>query len=58
MTNNEYLKWMYNSHNEYNCSECPENKGYNDHEGKLPCSQQNCWVTCHCRSREEAENRW
>lgn len=58
MTNNEYCKWMYNMENEYNCSECPENKGYDDWEGKLPCGQQNCWVTCHCRAREEAENKW
>lgn len=58
MTNIEYCKWMYDIRNEYECDECPENNGYDDHEGKLPCGQQNCWVTCHCRSREEAKNRW
>ena len=35
--------------NEYNCDECPENKDFDDWEGKYPCGQQNCWVTCHCR---------
>lgn len=29
--------------------ECPENKDFDDWEGKYPCGQQNCWVTCHCR---------
>ena len=32
-----------------NCDECPENKDFDDWEGKYPCGQQNCWVTCHCR---------
>lgn len=27
----------------------PENKDFDDWEGKYPCGQQNCWVTCHCR---------
>lgn len=58
MTNKEYICFMYNAGNEYNCEEYPENKGYEDWEGKLPCGQQNCWVTCHCRAREEAKNRW
>ena len=40
---------MYNPENEYNCDECPENKDFDDWEGKYPCGQQNCWVTCHCR---------
>lgn len=22
---------------------------FDDWEGKYPCGQQNCWVTCHCR---------
>ena len=45
----EYLwafkKFMYDIENEFNCEECPENRG---HRGRWPCGQQNCWVTCHC----------
>ena len=37
----KYVEFMYNPENEYNCDEC--------WEGKYPCGQQNCWVTCHCR---------
>lgn len=33
---------------EYNCENCPENRGDFPHD-KLPCGQQNCWVTCHCK---------
>lgn len=29
-------------------TESPENKDFDDWEGKYPCGQQNCWVTCHC----------
>lgn len=42
----EYRKFMCNIENEYNCSHCPENRESNK---ELPCGQQNCWVTCHCR---------
>ena len=49
MTNEEYIEWMYNPSNEYNCKECPENRGYDDWEGKEPCGQQGCWVTVHVR---------
>lgn len=52
MTQEEYIKFMYNRANEYNCDECPENRDFDDWEGKLPCGQQNCWVTCHCRQVE------
>lgn len=45
----EYKEFMYNKDNEYNCIECPENVNSDDWEGKLPCGQQNCWVTCHCK---------
>lgn len=45
----KYVEFMYNPENEYNCDECPENKDFDDWEGKYPCGQQNCWVTCHCR---------
>lgn len=45
----KYVEFMYNPENEYNCDECPENKDFDDWEGKYPCGQQNCLVTCHCR---------
>lgn len=44
---------MCNKNNEYNCAECPENYGYCDTDSKLPCGQQNCCVTCHCKGGEE-----
>lgn len=50
---NNYVEFMYNPENEHNCNECPENKGFDSWEGKLPCGQQNCWVTCHIRTLEE-----
>lgn len=43
----EYLEFMYDPDNEFNCSECPENIGSSSWEGRYPCGQQNCWVTCH-----------
>ena len=36
----KYVEFMYNPENEY--------KDFDDWEGKYPCGQQNCWVTCHC----------
>lgn len=50
---NEYLDFMYNPKNSYNCDKCPENSGFDGWEGKLPCGQQNCWVDCHCRNDED-----
>lgn len=41
-----YRNFMCEPDNEFNCSECPENREFS---GKLPCGQQNCWVTCHCK---------
>lgn len=55
MTNAEYLNFMYNPDNEFNCVECPENRGMDDWQDRLPCGQWNCWVTCHCRQSEDAE---
>lgn len=50
MTREEYVNFMYNEDNEYNCTECPENDPDRVFgSGRLPCGQQNCWVTCHCR---------
>ena len=31
---------MYNPENEYNCDECPENKDFDDWEGKYPCGNK------------------
>ena len=44
-----YLQFMYNRNNEYKCEDCPENVGFDSWQAKLPCGQQNCWVTCHCK---------
>jgi hypothetical protein len=46
----DYIEFMCNEENEYNCDECPENKGCANCFN--PCGQQNCWVTCHCKSDE------
>ena len=44
----KYFEFMYNIRNEYRCENCPENKEF---KGKLPCGQQNCWVTCHYKNK-------
>lgn len=31
----KYVEFMYNPENEYNCDECPENKDFDDWEGKI-----------------------
>lgn len=48
MTDKEYIEFMYNEDNEYNCDNCPENHNFSSWGDNLPCGQQNCWVTCHC----------
>ena len=35
-----YVDFMYNRDNEHNCSECPENEGFDSWGGRLPCGQQ------------------
>lgn len=47
-----YKNFMYNPENIYNCVDCPENI---DDSTRLPCGQQNCWVSCHCRSEEDED---
>lgn len=48
----EYVAFMCNIENEYNCDKCPENKDADtDFCRQYPCGQQNCWVTCHCRQK-------
>lgn len=51
-TKEEYMAFMYSPENEYNCDHCPHNDGFS---GRLPCGQQNCWVTVHCRASEEED---
>lgn len=46
----DYKQFMYNPDNEYNCDVCPENQ-HRENQQWLPCGQQNCWVTCHCKRR-------
>lgn len=46
----EYIEFMCNPKNAYNCAECPENMDFDSWGGKLPCGQQNCWVNCHCQN--------
>ncbi len=47
---NEYLSFMTDPENEFNCSQCPENR--RELFSRLPCGQQNCWVTCHTQRGE------
>lgn len=54
MTDREkYVAFMCNEENEFNCENCPENQGCDDWQGRYPCGQWNCWVTCHCKNDEE-----
>lgn len=53
MTVQEYRDWMYNPKNSHKCDECPENRGFDSWQDRLPCGQWNCWVDCHCREEEE-----
>lgn len=51
MSDKEYMDFMWDRENEYNCKECPENR--NNSRRKYPCGQQNCWVVCHTKSQED-----
>lgn len=48
-----YCNFMYNPDNSCNCSECPENKGFDSWQNRYPCGQQNCWVDIHCKELED-----
>lgn len=50
----KYIEFMCNPENEYACDECPENIGSSSWQNRLPCGQQHCWVTMHCKEEEEA----
>jgi len=41
----EYLRFVTDPENEFNCSQCPENR--RELFSRLPCGQQHCWVTLH-----------
>ena len=56
MTVQEIKEFLYNKDNVCNCNECPYNEGFDNWEGKLPCGQQNCWVTVHTEMDQEEEN--
>ena len=47
MKANDYMAFMFNEENEFNCENCPDNRGFSTWGGNFPCGQQNCWVTCH-----------
>lgn len=47
MKNEEYIAFMTNPDNIYNCIECPENKCFSPWQEKLPCGQWRCWVDLH-----------
>jgi hypothetical protein len=51
----EYQKFMFNKDNIFNCDACPENRGFKEGNSRIagPCGQQNCWVECHCRLKED-----
>lgn len=53
MTEKEYVDFMYDRNNEKSCDNCPENRGFDDWGGNLPCGQQNCWVSCHCAENDD-----
>jgi len=47
----EYIDFMCDPDNAYNCAECPENKGFETFpETRKPCGQFVCWVECHCQN--------
>lgn len=54
----DYFEFMFNMDNEYKCDHCPENREFDNWEGKLPCGQQNCWVTCHCESLNDDDDEY
>lgn len=51
-----YVDFMTNVDNVRNCKDCPENFGFSDWQGTLPCGQQNCWVTAHCNHCDDVRD--
>ena len=51
---NEYVRWVYNPDNLYNCEDCLENHGFSRWpETRKPCGQFHCWVAIHCKDVED-----
>ena len=42
----EYIAGLKKAYEE-GCAVCPENRGFDDWQGRLPCGQQNCWAEIH-----------
>lgn len=49
----EYMQFMSDPANSHNCGNCPENRNYDNWQGKLPCGQQHCWVDQHSYVQKE-----
>lgn len=49
-----YVGFMYNEANVCKCEDCPENIGCDSWQGRLPCGQQNCWVSAHCDALKDS----
>lgn len=47
----EYIEFMYNKDNCYQCSRCPANDGFDSGSSgnRKPCGQYQCWVIEHCK---------
>lgn len=45
----EYKDFMYNPENSHKCEGCPENRGFDSWQDRLPCGQWRCWVDSHCK---------
>lgn len=54
MTTEEYKRFMSNSANVRKCEQCPENRGADNFQDRLPCGQRHCWVSLHCKKGAEA----
>ena len=52
----DYVEFMFDRSNEMQCDRCPENSGCSNWQYRLPCGQQNCWVTVHCDHAEQQED--
>ena len=56
---NEYVRWMCNPDNLYNCEDCPENHGFSRWpETRKPCGQFRCWVAIHCKDLGKLKFNW
>lgn len=57
MTIAEIQAFLANPANQYNCAECPENKGLDSWPGtRKPCGQFNCLVSIICKDDDSEED--